>query len=170
MRRGGTGAPRTKTTAGVPPACAVGNCFPGWPRGGGQGRTRRRAGAAARGGGGSGIACRWGGAGGWRGEDGVVQGVAEGGGGGRVGEFDEFALHAPVPPRRIVRGDADNELADGGCRGRPAGTAPAGVVPFACDQSAVPGEQRRRGDLEDLAPPAPGGPAGLTAPPPPPDL
>src|ERR1019366_9810465 len=76
--------------------------------------------------------------------------------GDRVAEFDEFALHAPVPPRRVVRGDADDELADRGCRGRPPGTPPAGVVPSACDQPPAPGEQRPRGDREDLAPAVPG--------------
>ncbi len=79
-------------------------------------------------------------------DPGGMQDLPYGGGGDRVAEFDEFALHAPVPPRRIVRGDADHELADRGCRGRSAGTAPAGVVPFAGDQAPVPGEQRRRGD------------------------
>ena len=93
-------------------------------------------------------------------DPGIMQDLPHGGGGDRVAEFDELALHAPVPPRRIVRGDAEDELADGGCRGRPSGTAPAGVVPFAGDQAPVPGEQRRRGDREDLATPAPGDQAG----------
>ncbi len=39
-------------------------------------------------------------------------------------------MHAPVAPPRIARCDADHELADRGCRCRPSGTAPAGVVPF----------------------------------------
>ena len=33
---------------------------------------------------------------------------------------------------------------------------PAGVVPFACDQAPVPGQQRRRGHREHLALPLPG--------------
>ena len=89
-------------------------------------------------------------------DPGVMQDLPHRGGGDPVAELDEFALHAPVPPRRIVRRDADHELADRGCRGRPSGTPPAGVVPFACDQSPVPGEQRRRGHREHLAPPLPG--------------
>ena len=89
-------------------------------------------------------------------DPGVVQDLPHRGGGDRVAEPDEFALHAPVPPRRILRRHADHELADRGCRGRPPGTPPAGVVPFACDQPPVPGEQRRRGHREHLAPPAAG--------------
>ncbi len=84
-----------------------------------------------------------------------VQDLPHRGAGDWVAEFDEFALHAPVTPGRIVRRDADHELADRGCYGRPSGT-PAGVVPFACDQSPVPGEQRCRGYGEHLAPAAPG--------------
>src|SRR2546429_9826210 len=61
----------------------------------------------------------------------------------RVVELDEFALHPPVPPARIVGRDADYELADRGCRGRPPGTPAAGVVPFACDQPPGPGRQCR---------------------------
>ena len=56
----------------------------------------------------------------------------------------------------IVRRHADHELADRGCRGRPPGTPPARVVPLAGDQPPVPGEQRRRGHREHLAPPPPG--------------
>jgi len=74
----------------------------------------------------------------------------------RVAELDELALHAPVPPRRIVHRHADHELPDRGCRGRTARTPPAGVIPFAGDQSPVPGQQCRRGHREHLAPPAPG--------------
>jgi hypothetical protein len=55
-------------------------------------------------------------------------------------------------PGRIARLDADHEFPDRGCRGSPA----ADVVPFAGDQSLVPGEQRRRGHREHLAPSAPG--------------
>ncbi len=64
------------------------------------------------------------------------------------------------PPGRVVDRHADHELVDRGCRGRPAGTPPAGVIPFAGDQSPVPGQQRRRGHREHLAPPAPGGQPG----------
>ena len=67
------------------------------------------------------------------------------GGRDRVAEPDEFALHPPVPPRGILRRDADHELADRGCRGRPSGTPAADVVPLACDQPPVPGEQGRPG-------------------------
>ena len=60
------------------------------------------------------------------------------------------------PQARIVDGHADNELADRGCRARPSGTPTGRVVPSACDQLSVPGEQRRRGHREHLAPSAPG--------------
>ena len=60
------------------------------------------------------------------------------------------------PQVGILGRDADHELADRGCRGRPPGTPSARVVPLACDQPPVPGEQRRRGHREYLAPPAPG--------------
>ena len=73
-----------------------------------------------------------------------------------VAELDEFALHAPVPPRRIVRRDADDKLPDGGCHGRSSGTPPACVIPFAatsrrCQASSVAGGHR-----EYLGPPLPG--------------
>ena len=55
-----------------------------------------------------------------RGADpGVVQDLPDRGGGDRVAEPDEFALHPPVPPCGVFRRDADHELADRGCRGRP---------------------------------------------------
>ena len=66
------------------------------------------------------------------------------------------ALAAPVPPHRIVRRDAEYELADHGCRTRPPGRPPARVIPFTCDQPPAPGEQRRRGHSEHLAPAVPG--------------
>ena len=73
-----------------------------------------------------------------------------------MAELDEFALHAPMPPHRIVCRDADDEFPDRGLRGRPSGTPPVRVIPFACDQAPVPGEQRRRGHREHLTPSVPG--------------
>jgi hypothetical protein len=90
-----------------------------------------------------------------------MQDLPHRGGRDQVAELDELALHPPVPTGRIVDGHADHELADRGCRGRPAGTPPAGVVPSAGDQPPVPGEQCRRGHHEHLLPST--GPAG-TAP------
>jgi len=89
-------------------------------------------------------------------DPGVVQDLPHRGGGDRVTGLDEFALHAPVPPRRVLRRDAGHEFPDRGWRGRSAGTPPAGVVPLACDQSPVPGQQCRRSHREDLTPAAPG--------------
>ena len=89
-------------------------------------------------------------------DPGVMQNLPHRGGRDGVAELDEFALHPPVSPGRIVDGHADNELADRGCRARPSGTPTGRVVPRASDQSSVPGEQRRRGHREHLAPSAPG--------------
>jgi hypothetical protein len=82
-------------------------------------------------------------------DPGVTQDLPHREGSDRVAEFDEFALHTPVPPRRVVCRHADDE--------RPStATPPAGVFPSACDQPAVPGEQRRRGYPEHLTSPSPG--------------
>jgi hypothetical protein len=45
-------------------------------------------------------------------DSGVVQDLPDGGGGDRVAEPDEFALHAAVSPGGIIGSDADHELAD----------------------------------------------------------
>ncbi len=95
-------------------------------------------------------------------DPGVVQDLPHRGGGDLVAELNELALHAPVPPARIVGCHADHELADRGCRGRPSGTPPAGVVPFAvtsrrCQASSVAGvtvkisPHRCRGTSQDSA-------------------
>ena len=131
----------TKSTARMPRACAVRNCFHVGP-------VRRS-----------------------MAHPGIMQHLPNGGGGDRVAEFDEFALHAPVPPHQIVRGDADHERADGGCRGQPTGTASAGVVPFAvtrhrCQASSVAGvtaktsPHRRRGSSVTVLRATAGRPAG----------
>jgi hypothetical protein len=49
-------------------------------------------------------------------DPGGVQDLPHSGGSDRVAELDEFALHAPVTPGRILRRHADHELADRGCR------------------------------------------------------
>jgi hypothetical protein len=89
-------------------------------------------------------------------DPGGMQDLPHRGGRDPVAEPDEFALYAPVPPRRIVRGHADHELADRSRRGRASGTPPARVIPLACDQAPVPGQERRRGHREQLGPPLPG--------------
>jgi hypothetical protein len=89
-------------------------------------------------------------------DPGVVQDLPDRGGRDRVAEPDQLALHPPVPPRGVLRRDADHELADRGRRGRPSRTAAAGVVPLARHQPTVPGEQRRGRHREHLAPPAAG--------------
>ena len=115
----------TKSTARMPRACAVRNCFQVGPH------TPRH-----------GI------------DPGGVQDLPHRGGSDRVAELDEFALHPPVPPRGVLRRHADHELADRSCRRRPPGTSAAGVVPRACDQPPVPGEQRRRDHHEHFTPPS----------------
>jgi hypothetical protein len=60
-----------------------------------------------------------------------VQDLPYRGGRDRVAEPDQFALHASVPPRRVLRRHADHELPDCGCRGRPPRTPAARVIPFA---------------------------------------
>jgi hypothetical protein len=89
-------------------------------------------------------------------DPGVMQDLPYRGGTDPVAEPDELALHPPVPPRRVICCPADHELADRGCRGRPPGTPPARVIPLACDQPPVPGEECRRGHREHLAPSLPG--------------
>ena len=84
----------------------------------------------------------------------VMQDLPQRGGCDRVAKLGELALHPPVTSRRVVRGRADHELVDRGCRGRSSGMPSARVVPFARGQ--VPGEQCRRGYREHLAPPVPG--------------
>jgi hypothetical protein len=77
------------------------------------------------------------------------------GGSDPVAELDELALRPPVPPRRVICCHADHELADRGCRGRPPGTPSARVIPLACGQPPVPGQQCRRGHREHLTPSPP---------------
>src|SRR5712671_7660553 len=103
MRRRSTVSTWTKPAARMPGACAVRNCFHVGP-------VRRGAGA----------------------DPGVMQDLPHRGCCDRVAELDEFALHPPVSPARIVDGHADNELADRGCRARPPGTPTGRVVPCAC--------------------------------------
>lgn len=83
-------------------------------------------------------------------------GSAHGGRSDLVADLDEFALHAPVSPGRIVRGHTDYELADRSRRGRSSGPPTAGVIPLACDKPPVPGPECRRGHRHHLAPPLPG--------------
>jgi hypothetical protein len=77
----------------------------------------------------------------------------------QVAEPDQLALHPPVPPRGVLRRDADHELADRCRRGRPPGTTTARIVPLMRDQPTMPGQQRRRGHQEHVAPPPAGDPS-----------
>ena len=88
-------------------------------------------------------------------DPGVMQDLPDRGGGDRVAEPDHLALHPPVPPRGVLRRDADHELADRGGCGWPSGTTAARVVPPARQKPTVPGEQGRGCHPEDLAPSPP---------------
>jgi hypothetical protein len=70
--------------------------------------------------------------------------LPHGGGGDAVAETDQFALHAPVSPGGILGGHADDELLDHRCGRETAGSTACGVVPFARDEFAVPGQDRGR--------------------------
>jgi len=87
-------------------------------------------------------------------DPGVVQDLPDRGGRDRVAEPDQLALYPPVTPRGIIGRDADHQLADSSCRGRPPGTPTAGVVQLSCGQPPMPGEQRRWCHREHLAPAA----------------
>jgi hypothetical protein len=52
-------------------------------------------------------------------DPGVVEDLPDRRGSDRVAEFHEFALHASVPPGRVVGRHADHEFGDRSCRGRP---------------------------------------------------
>jgi hypothetical protein len=126
MRRKSTVSAWTKSTATIPRACAVKNCF--------------QVGRAPR--------CRI--------DPGWIQDLPHRGGGDRMAEPDELTLHAPVPTRRVLRRHADHQLPDRGWRGRSSRPPPVRAVPFAADEMPVPGEQRCPGHHEHLAPSVPG--------------
>src|ERR1039457_2830776 len=66
-------------------------------------------------------------------DPGVVQDLPHRGGCDRVAGPGKLTLYPAVPPPRVARRGADDELADRGCRGRRPGTPPAGVSRFAGD-------------------------------------
>jgi hypothetical protein len=62
-----------------------------------------------------------------------------------VAEADEFAVDAPVAPRRVLRCQPDNETPDLGCGGWPSGSS-GGLCPVAGDASSVTSRQGVGGD------------------------
>ena len=73
---------------------------------------------------------------------------------------NQFTLHAPVAPTRVLGGQAEDELLDRRRGGRTSGLAARGVVPSSRDQPAVLGQDRGRRDREDLGPAAAGEQSG----------
>jgi hypothetical protein len=63
-----------------------------------------------------------------------------------VTEANQFALHAPVSPTWVLCCQADDELVDCRCGRGTSGSATCGVVAFARDRPAVPGQDRGGGD------------------------
>ncbi len=76
------------------------------------------------------------------------------GDGDAVAESDQFALYAPVSPARILGRQAEDELLDRCGGGRTSRSAVCGVVPFPCNELAVPDQDRGGRDREDLGPAA----------------
>jgi hypothetical protein len=67
------------------------------------------------------------------------------------GELDEFAVDAPVAPRRVLLVEAENEPADLAGGRRPTGSARRSG-PVACHEAAMPGQHGLRlNDQEHLA-------------------
>src|SRR5262245_60585959 len=62
-------------------------------------------------------------------DSGIMQDLPHRGRRDPVAELDEFALHPPVAPCRILRRHADHELAHRCCGGWPPGRPSARVVP-----------------------------------------
>jgi hypothetical protein len=62
-------------------------------------------------------------------------------------------MDPPVAPQRVLPREADGDPGDAPHRRRPSGSAPRARVVLPCDQSAVPGQQRRGCHREDPGPP-----------------
>jgi hypothetical protein len=72
-----------------------------------------------------------------------------------MAESDQFALHPPVSPGGILLCHTHHEILDRCGSGWTSGAPACGVVPFACDELAVPVQDRGGGDREDFGPAAP---------------
>ena len=83
-------------------------------------------------------------------DSGGVQDVPDGGGADLVAEVGELAVDPPVPPRRILSGQAHDQGAQASGDGR--STGPDGLGgPAAGDQLAVPAQDGGRGDEQSEA-------------------
>jgi hypothetical protein len=71
-----------------------------------------------------------------------------------MAEPDQFALHPPMSPARVLSGHSEDELFDRCCSRRTPGPTTCGVVPFPRDQLSVPSQDRGSSDREDLSPAA----------------
>lgn len=83
---------------------------------------------------------------------GGVQDLPDRGWRDRVAEAGEFALDPAVAPGAVVPGQAQDELLDGVCGGRPAGAMVRRERPLPRNELAVLGQQRGRRDCEYLVP------------------
>ena len=68
-----------------------------------------------------------------------------------VAESGEFAVDAPIAPRRVLGGQAKDQSADAGGDGGSAGAGLRGG-PAASEELAVPAQDRGRGDQESAPP------------------
>ena len=83
-----------------------------------------------------------------------MQDLPHRGGGDHMPEPRQLTLDPPVPPGRVLARHPDDQRLDRGPGGWPSWPAPAGVVPLARDEIAVPAQDRGRRDREDLRPPS----------------
>jgi hypothetical protein len=63
-----------------------------------------------------------------------------------VAQPGEFAVDPPIPPGRVLCGQAQHQLAQLGCRGPAAGAPLTGLGPAPGYQIPVPAQHRGRGD------------------------
>mgnify|MGYP000993723073 CR=1 FL=1 len=83
---------------------------------------------------------------------GVAEDLPHARGGDLVAQAGQFAVDAPVAPRRVLAGHGDGESADLRMHRRPPPSRGVGLGPAAGDEAAVPADHRRR--LHDEEPSA----------------
>jgi hypothetical protein len=83
-----------------------------------------------------------------------MQDLPHGGGGDAMAEADQFALHTPVSQVGFSVAMRMMSCLIAAAVGGTSGSAARGVVPFARDEFAVPGQDRGGSDGENLGPAA----------------